>query len=122
MDKQRWQDWLIVLVGAWLVLSNWLMPFPIPQSAPAFIGSAIFWNAILTGAIAMILGIAALASQTIWEEWVDIVLGIWLVSSPWALGFASLRGPFWNTVLSGAALLLISAWTLYSSSRSGRAA
>ena len=45
----------------------------------------------LTGAAIIILSIAAMIAFSIWEEWVNVALGLWLVVSPWSLGFAHTR-------------------------------
>jgi hypothetical protein len=34
-----------------------------------------------------VLSIAALAAFAVWEEWLNLVAGLWLVVSPWILGF-----------------------------------
>jgi hypothetical protein len=33
------------------------------------------------------LSIAALAAFAQWEEWLNLLLGLWVLVSPWALGF-----------------------------------
>lgn len=40
-----------------------------------------------------------------WQDAVNAVLGVWLLLSPWALGFASQTTPMANAVVVGAALL-----------------
>jgi len=39
------------------------------------------------GAI-IILSLAAMIAFSAWEEWINVALGLWLVVSPWLLGFA----------------------------------
>jgi SPW repeat len=39
------------------------------------------------GAI-IILSFAAVIAFSAWEEWLNLALGVWLVVSPWLLGFA----------------------------------
>lgn len=121
MREQHWQDWLIAVVGVWLVISNWFLAYAIPEAAPATTGSVIYWNAIGSGVLAIVLGIAALASFRIWEEWADIVLGLWLVASPWALGFASVSTAVWNVALCGAVIILSAVWALYDTREAGHA-
>src|ERR1700753_2547298 len=45
---------------------------------------------VSSGAI-IILSIAAIVAFSAWEEWINVVLGLWLVVSPWLLGFAHTR-------------------------------
>jgi hypothetical protein len=37
----------------------------------------------------------------LWEEGLNIVLGIWVIVSPWVLGFSSFKGVTNNTVIVG---------------------
>jgi hypothetical protein len=35
------------------------------------------------------ISIAALAAFAVWEEWLNLVMGLWVLVSPWVLGFPS---------------------------------
>jgi hypothetical protein len=35
----------------------------------------------------VVLAIAALAAFAIWEEWLNLIVGLWTLVSPWLLGF-----------------------------------
>jgi SPW repeat len=45
----------------------------------------------LSAAAIMILSIAAMTAFSTWEEWINLALGLWLVVSPYLLGFAHTR-------------------------------
>ena len=45
----------------------------------------------LSAAAVIILSIAAMIAFSTWEEWINLALGLWLVVSPWLLGFAHTR-------------------------------
>jgi hypothetical protein len=47
-----------------------------------------------------------------WEEWTNVVLGAWLVVSPWLLGFAALQAAMWTAVVLGLAIALLALWAL----------
>ena len=42
----------------------------------------------LSAAAIIILSLAAIIAFSAWEEWINLALGLWLVISPWLLGFA----------------------------------
>jgi hypothetical protein len=68
-------DWLNVALGAWLFLTPWLLGYASTRVAS--------WNAWLCG-----LAIAALAAKALvdfaeWEEWMNVILGLWVAASPW---------------------------------------
>jgi hypothetical protein len=44
MNERHWQDWLVAIVGAWLVASNWVLSYALPDTAPTALGATIFWN------------------------------------------------------------------------------
>ena len=48
-----------------------------------------------------------------WEEWTEGVLGLWLIVSPWALGFAALNGARLAAVVTGIAIAVLALWTLF---------
>ncbi|MEN2982872.1 MAG: SPW repeat protein [Thermus sp.] len=39
--------------------------------------------------------------MTRWQDWVNLVLGVWLILSPWLLGFSGLTNATWNAILVG---------------------
>lgn len=42
----------------------------------------------VSSAAIAVLSLAAMVAFSDWEEWANLLLGIWLVASPWVLGFA----------------------------------
>ena len=36
-----------------------------------------------------------------WQDWANLVLGLWLVLSPWILGFSGTSSAAWNAVILG---------------------
>ena len=36
-----------------------------------------------------------------WQDWANLVLGLWLVLSPWILGFSGTSSATWNGVIVG---------------------
>jgi hypothetical protein len=45
----------------------------------------------LSSAAIIILSVAAMIAYSTWEEWINLALGLWLVVSPYLLGFAHTR-------------------------------
>jgi hypothetical protein len=67
-----------LILGAILFFSPWIFAFPAGSQSP---------NAFASGIVIVVLSIAALAAYAVWEEWVNLVVGIWVLISPWLLGF-----------------------------------
>jgi hypothetical protein len=59
---------------------------------PWFLGNrAAGMDLRLSGAAIICLSLAAILAFSMWEEWANLALGLWLVGSPWLLGFAHTR-------------------------------
>jgi hypothetical protein len=46
-------------------------------------------------------------------SWVQLVLGLWVLVSPWAMGFADLTAALWSNVIVGALIVIFSLWQLF---------
>ena len=91
MKKQRWPDWVNLLLGVWMLVSPWVVGHDTS-------GAAIL-NYYVVGLAVTVFAIAALAAFRMWEEWVNLVFGTWLLVSPWFLGFSASSTSLLNTVL-----------------------
>ncbi|MBP2294348.1 SPW repeat protein [Azospirillum rugosum] len=94
-------DMVNLLLGAALFLGPWLYGF-MDQTTAA-------WNAWITGAVMIVLAAAAIFSFAEWEEWVNLVVGLWAVVAPWVLGFAGHTSAMWSHVVVGLAVAVLSA-------------
>jgi hypothetical protein len=84
---RRWQsesvlDLYNLLLAALLFITPWL--FRLTNSP----GKMDLWA---TGAVIAVVSLAALIAYKDWEEWANFLLGLWLIVSPWLLGFAHTR-------------------------------
>ncbi|MER3479444.1 MAG: hypothetical protein C4327_02900 [Meiothermus sp.] len=95
----RWQDISNLVLGLWLVLSPWILGYAST--------SAALWNGILVGIVVAVLALTHMRGGPLWEEWVSLALGIWLILSPWLLGFSSLSVPTWNAVVVGVLVAIL---------------
>lgn len=46
-------------------------------------------------------------------QWVQLVIGTWVLVSPWILGFSGISIMKWSNVLAGVALVLLGAWRIF---------
>lgn len=103
MDK-RWQDWVQLALGAWLFVSPWVLGYTKIAGAAA--------NAYLIGAALVVFAIIALYAPKVWEEWISLVLGLWLIISPWFMGFSQANGATQNALLVGIASIVLAIWVM----------
>lgn len=106
--KSQWQDWVLSLLGLWMFASPWLFAYT-DQAMPA-------WNSYVSGAIVLILSLAALVNFAVWEEWINVVVGLWLIASPWLLTYAGMASMTWNQVIVGLAVVALAAWDVWTMS------
>ena len=105
IETGRWQDWASLVLGVWLFLS----PLALRFAHTIGRGGVDF---LVTGLAIASLAVLALNMRTLWSEWVTFVLGLWLIGSPWLLGFASDRPAGVNAVVVGALVALFAVWVI----------
>lgn len=101
---KHWQDPVSAMVGVWLIVSPWALGFQGEMSVVA--------NALAVGALLVGVALGATFVPRAWEEWTEGALGLWLIASPWLLGFAGLRVPTINAVGTGVVVALLALWVL----------
>jgi hypothetical protein len=105
--KNRWQDWIVLAFGVWLLCSPWWLEYF--TGSPYTDQTAASWNSIISGLVVAYFAIWALTLPEKWEEWINLVLGLWLVASPWALGFDTYTIAKVNMLVVGGVIALFAA-------------
>jgi len=59
------------------------------------------------------LALAAINMVNAWEEWLVGGAGLWIVVSPWVLGFSKAGPAFWVHVVIGGAVVAVTAFELW---------
>ena len=104
----HWQSWCSWLLGIWLCISPGPLKFDGEPTATT--------AAVLTGFILICLEVVTISAFRLWEEWVNVFLGAWLVAAPWILRLSSMTATI-NFVIMG---LLVAALALYELRQGGR--
>lgn len=106
LPSRRWQDGVILLLGAWLFVSPWLMGYPS--------GSAAALNAFIAGAIIAALAAFDLYKTYVWAVLVNIIAGAWVAASPWVVGVVA-DGPMsMSMLIVGIATIVLGLWEMRS--------
>ncbi len=108
-DDSNAASWINVLLAIWVVIA----PFVLVSA----LSPAAMWNNVATGAAVGVLALVhtSLPRQVGWS-WLNVVLGIWLIISPFVLGFSTPR-LLWNDVILGAIIALVGLSNVWSTSR-----
>jgi hypothetical protein len=104
LKLKHWQDIASVVLGVWLIASPWVLGIRGPLQA---IGDFVAIGAVL-GAFAL----TAVFIPESWEEWSDLVLGLWLIASPWILGFTDVPLAVENAMVCGGIITVLAVWVL----------
>src|SRR5438046_1432717 len=83
MNTNQWANAKLCDIGN-LILGGFLFLSPLIFTYPMGVQ---FWNAVVPAVIIAALSILALLAFTVWEEWINLVVGVWLIVSPWVLEF-----------------------------------
>ncbi|WP_298929985.1 SPW repeat protein [uncultured Ramlibacter sp.] len=105
-SPKHWQDGVNAALGLWLMLSPWALGFQGMSMAMS--------NAIVMGLALVAVALGAMLLPQAWEEWSEGALGLWLMASPWLLGFGWQRDAMLSTSLTGLLVLVLALWTLAS--------
>ena len=99
-------DVLNLILGAFLFVSQWIF---------GFTSGAAATNAYICGIVIAALSIAALAAFAVWEEWLNLIVGLWVLVSPWVLGFAGTTAATVQIIVGivVAVLAAIELWLMY---------
>jgi hypothetical protein len=66
----------------------------------------------LSSAAIVVVSLAAMIAFSYWEEWANVLLGLWLIASPWLLGFTHTSAMHFSIGV-GAAVAFLAALDLW---------
>ncbi|MCK6599088.1 MAG: SPW repeat protein [Bdellovibrionaceae bacterium] len=104
MNKATWENWTNLIIGVWFFVTPWF----VMNSLTPELASIANWNFWIVGLVIAISAGLALQDLKPWEEWVNLILGVWMMLSPWALGFSIDKNLLMNSVIAGAVVVVFS--------------
>lgn len=54
-----------------------------------------------------------------WQNWINALLGVWFIISPWAVGFSSNSGALWTAIIIGLIQVIVAVWAVSQQDVSG---
>ena len=108
MSQMRTASGLDIIAGIWLIISSWVLSYA-SHTTP-------FWNDVIIGAVIAVIALIRFfgAWRASWLSWINVVLGIWLIISPWVLGYTGIHAAAWNNVILGIIVIVLSWWSAMS--------
>lgn len=90
----RWQGWAGFALGLWLAISPWVADYAAHDAATA--------NAVFVGVVLALGSHFGATLDEVAAEWLNLAAGVWLVASPFVLGFAAAMVPTATAIAVGA--------------------
>jgi SPW repeat len=78
---KQWEDWCSWLLGIWLCISPWAFRYDLDPIATQ--------TSVLSGLLIIFAELVTLSIFRSWEEWINVILGAWLVICPWILSISA---------------------------------
>jgi len=104
----KWCDVANLILGAILFFSPWILGFD---------AGKVSQNAYIAGIVIAVLAIGALAAFAVWEEWLNLIVGLWVLVSPWVLSFDGTTRPMAIHVVIGIAVAVLAAIEIWMTSQ-----
>jgi hypothetical protein len=84
---------IALLAGLWLIVSPWIY---------GAYGNSAAWNSWVIGALIFLLGLVRMNRPAATGlSWLNSILGIWTLASPWVYGYTGRPGPLINSLCMG---------------------
>ena len=74
------QDWVNLVLAVLLFISPWALGYTEHIQAAR--------TAWASGLVIGFIALAAIVQFSEWEEWLNLLLGVWLIFAPWIVGFS----------------------------------
>jgi hypothetical protein len=108
MDMKRLRDLLITVLGLWLMISPRVLHFAVGHSDAV-------WNTWLLGAAIILVTAVSrylVDTRSPWQDMATAALGLWLMISPWVLGFAGHMTERSNSIITGSLVTVLALWAM----------
>jgi hypothetical protein len=109
--SREWQDWCNLILGIWLCLSPWLLGFASERAAAE--------NAFAVGILIIVAEVFTFSMLRVVEEWINVVLGLWLAASVWILAVTVAAAKV-DFVVSGLLIALLALYEIWDARRPAR--
>jgi hypothetical protein len=101
----HWENWCGWLLAIWLCISPGPLGYGDERTAT--------YAATLTGIVLIGTEMLTISPFRLWEEWINVFAGCWLIAAPWLLRVHSASATF-NFIVVGTLVALLAAYKLWS--------
>ena len=102
MNTHKAMNWTILVFGIWQVIAAFILGY-------VDVGAAM-WNAVIAGSVLVILGFWAARTEAPGTarglSFTNVALGVWLVASPFLLGYNAITAALVNDLVVGSVVIV----------------
>ncbi len=103
----KWRNWLSAVIGAWLMMSPWVLGLHNQVQAT----NATLFVGLIQAVVSIWAALAVrLQSWKTWQNWVAFLCGAWFIVQPF-LGHYEL-GQYYATIAAGLVTIFVNMWSL----------
>jgi hypothetical protein len=102
----KWASWVNFILGLWLIVAPSAMHYGYVGAGPAR------GNDIIVGIVVAVFALWSALAATRGPSWVVLLFGLWLIVSPWVLGYHMLSSALANNVVTGIVVAVLAALRL----------
>lgn len=105
---KQWEDWCSWLLGIWLCISPWTLRYDLDPVATQ--------TSVLSGLLIILAELVTLSIFRSWEEWINVILGTWLVICPWIIGISASTARM-NFIVAGVIMMVLAFYEIWDARR-----
>ena len=99
---RQWEDWVSWGLGFWLLIAPWTLRFDLEPAATH--------AAVITGVLLILVEAITLSAFRAWEEWLNVILGLWLIAAPWVIAASGAAAT--NFIIVGLVVLALAIYEM----------
>ncbi|MRR12078.1 hypothetical protein EG835_06325, partial [bacterium] len=114
LQRARWASAGNALAGLWLILAPFVLSFEGVEIAQ--------WNHVIVGSAVLVLAAIRAFDPDERESmsWMNVVLGLWMIVSPFLLGYANVNDAQTNSLITGVIVLALAVFSAYKTNEAHR--
>jgi hypothetical protein len=111
MQTSNRLSWVIAIIGVWEIVASFILGYSV-------LSRVAMWNEIIFGVALIIFGAWSAISDSVGTDrtldWINAIIGVWLIVAPFVLGYSALTTALWNDIIVGAVVLVLGVWAALS--------
>lgn len=96
-----------------LAVGIWILDAPFLRDELS-VSAATLWNHLAVGGVVIMLAVMRIVfvrEANVWR-WAHLLLGLWMIASPWVFEYVDEEAAFCNSAVSGALIAALATWSL----------